>query len=101
MAKKRVYVNDVDAVEYMRAHLTDEERAIADFQTRVICELIDARKEAGISQRQLAELTEMQQPTIAKIEKEITCPQIKTLIKMLLPLGKTLSIVPIPNHMKV
>lgn len=88
-------VFDGDVVEYMRKSLTEEEKAVIDFQTKVICKLIEARKEKGITQRELARLSDMKQPTIAKIEKEITCPQISTLIKLLRPLGKTLDIVPI------
>ena len=95
MNKKSISVEKTDAVEYMRSFLTEEEKTVLDFQTKLICQFIEARKKHGISQRKLAELTEMKQPSIAKIEKEVTCPQINTLIKLLLPLGKTLAVVPI------
>ncbi|MCI9359196.1 MAG: helix-turn-helix domain-containing protein [Lachnospiraceae bacterium] len=36
----------------------------------------------------------VKQPIIARMEKGTTSPQIDTILKILLPLGKTLAIVP-------
>lgn len=57
-------------------------------------EMIKARKEKGISQKKLEELSGVKQPIIARMEKGTTSPQIDTIPKILLPLGKTLAIVP-------
>ena len=61
----------------------------------LIGELIKARQERGISQKQLEELSGVKQPIIARMEKGATNPQINTLIKVLAPLGKTLAVVPL------
>lgn len=74
---------------------TPEEIAESDLRVALILELIDARKEKGISQKELEELTGVKQPVIARLEKGTSIPNVKTLLKLLLPLGKTLKIVPI------
>ncbi len=72
-------------------------KKIVKFNLRValINELVSARKEKGISQKKLEELSGVRQPVIARIEKGITKPQIDTLIKLLSAMGKTLTVVPI------
>ncbi len=40
----------------------------------------------------------MKQPVIARMEKGITSPQIDTILKLLIPPGKTLAVVPLENH---
>ena len=57
-------------------------------------ELIKARNEQGISQKKLEEMSGVKQPIIARIETGKSIPQVSTLIKLLVPLGKTLAIVP-------
>ncbi len=54
--------------------------------------LIRIREEQGISQRQLAALTGIKQPAIARLESGRTAPNINTLKKLLAPLGYTLTI---------
>lgn len=49
-------------------------------------EIIAARKEQGISQRELGKLTGTKQPVIARIE---------ALVKLLAPLEKTIAVVPL------
>ena len=61
----------------------------------LIKELITSRQQLGISQKQLETLSGVKQPMIARIEKGQTNPQLETLLKLLAPLGKTLSIVPL------
>ena len=74
---------------------TPEEIAECDLKMALIGELIKARQERGISQRKLEELSGVKQPVIARMEKGSTTPQIGTVIKVLAPLGKKLTIVPI------
>ncbi len=74
---------------------TPEEIAESDLRVALISELVKARKEKGITQRKLQEMSGVSQPVIARIEKGNISPQIGTLIKMLAPLGKKLAIVPI------
>ena len=86
-----------DALEFMDSFLSDEEIAESDLRADLINELIKARQEKGISQKKLEELSGVKQPVIARMEKGSTNPQIKTVLKILAPLGKTLAIVPIDN----
>ena len=76
---------------------TPEENAESDLRVAIIGELIKARQEQGISQKKLEELSGVKQPVIARMEKGSTSPQLKTVLKVLAPLGKTLAVVPIDN----
>ena len=73
---------------------TQEEIAATDLRVAIISELIRARKELGISQKKLEELSGVKQPVIARIETGKSIPQLDTLLKILGCLGKTLAIVP-------
>lgn len=81
--------------ELEKENFTPEEIAESDLRVALISELVKARKEKGITQRKLQEMSGVSQPVIARIEKGNISPQIGTLIKMLAPLGKKLAIVPI------
>ena len=74
---------------------TPEEIAASDLRAALIGELIKARQEKGISQKQLEEMSGVKQPVIARMEKGKTSPQIDTVLKVLASLGKTLVIVPL------
>lgn len=74
---------------------TPEEIAESNLRVALIGEFIKARQEKGISQKKLEELSGVKQPVIARMEKGITSPQLDTIIKLLVPLGKTLAIVPL------
>ena len=88
--------------DFDRAHYTAEEIAESDMQAALITALVNAREEKGISQRQLEELTVIEQPQIARMERGDANPQLGTLLKVLAPLGKTLAIVPLSgNRMSV
>lgn len=65
---------------------------IDEFKHRLLSELVNARKSVGLSQKQLEILSGIPQTCIARTEKGITDPQLTTLLKMLEPLGFTLSI---------
>lgn len=79
---------------------TPEEIAESDLRVALIGELIKARQEKGISQKQLEELSGVKQPVIARMEKGYTSSQLDTILKLLLPLGKTLAIVPLGKPQK-
>ena len=80
--------------EFEKEFYTPEEIAESDLRVALIGELIKARNEKGISQKKLAEIIGVKQPIIARIETGKSIPQVSTLIKLLVPLGKTLAIVP-------
>ena len=84
-----------DVLEFMNSILTPEEIAESDLRVAIIGEIIKARQEKGISQKKLEELSGVKQPIIARMEKGTTSPKIDTILKVLLPLGKTLAVVPL------
>ena len=77
------------------AYVTPEEREQINFEVALIGKMIEAREAKGLSQRELAELSGVKQPAIARMESMKSTPQIDTLIKVLIPLGYTLEIVPL------
>ena len=81
--------------EVQRQLFTPEEINEGNLRVALIAELIKARQEKGISQKQLEELSGVRQPIIARMEKGSTSPQISTVLKVLFALGKTLAIVPL------
>ena len=78
---------------YKETLLTPEERAEIAIKVALIEEIVNARHETGLSQKQLELASGVKQPVIARLEKGSTDPQLSTLIKILAPLGKTLAIV--------
>lgn len=79
--------------EYDIDVFSDEEKKLMAFQVELVSKIIKKRKELGITQRKLAELTGIKQPAIARIESFRATPQIDTIFKMLQPLGLKLELV--------
>ena len=77
--------------EYRKKMFTPAELAESDLRVKLVGELLKARKAKGITQRQLAELSGVKQPMIARIENFDTMPRIDTLAKLYYPLGLTLT----------
>lgn len=78
--------------------ISPEEREKINFEVDLIGKMIEAREEKGLSQRELAELSGVKQPAIARMESMKSTPQIDTLLKVLVPLGYTLEIVPLRKN---
>ena len=83
--------------EWEKAHFTPEEIAESNLRVALIGELIKARNERGITQKQLEEMSGGSQPVIARLERGATRPKISTVLKLLAPLGKKLAIVPLES----
>lgn len=81
--------------DFDQEHFTPDEIAETDLRVAIITALVQARQEKGISQRQLAEMSHVQQPQIARMERGDANPQLSTILKVLAPLGMTLAVVPI------
>jgi len=77
---------------------TPEEIAESNLRVALIGELIKARKEKGITQKQLEEMSGIKQPVIARMETGKANPQIETVLKVLAPLGMTLAVVPLNEN---
>ena len=74
---------------------TTEEECIIEFEKELIRTLVEIREKQGLSQAELALKCNIKQSSIARMEKAIHSPQIDSLLKILVPLGYTLKIVPI------
>ena len=81
--------------EFEKDIFTPEEIAASDLRVSLVGELIKARQERGITQHKLEELSGVSQPVIARLEKGNTKPQLDTILKILAPLGLTLTVTPI------
>ena len=69
---------------------TPEQIRESDLRVAIIGELIKARNEKKISQRELEELSGVKQPIISRMESGTNSPQLDTVLRLLAPLGKTL-----------
>ena len=78
-------------------NITPEEEAQINFEIELIKAEIEARKNKKITQEQLSKMTGINQPSIARIENRLHSPTVNTLIKLLYPLGYTLTIRQIRN----
>ena len=74
---------------------TEREKMIMDMEYSIITDYIKIRKSSSISQEQLAQETNVIRTTIARIERNMNSPQLKTMLELLEPLGYTLEIVPL------
>jgi DNA-binding XRE family transcriptional regulator len=77
--------------------LMPEERAATDIKIALLGEIINARTNGGLTQKQLEQISGVRQPVIARLEKGVTDPQLSTVIRILAPLGKTLAVVSLEN----
>ena len=74
-------------------NLTPEEEEIINLEKSLISAIVDAREQSGLTQKQLSELCGVKQPVIARLESAVHSPQINSIIKILKPLGYTLTVV--------
>lgn len=78
-------------------NLSEEDEKIIELEKKLIRALVDIREEKGITQTQLAEMCNVRQPMIARLESSAHSPQLDSLLRVLVPLGYTLQIVPLKN----
>lgn len=77
----------------------DEEKDVIELEYNLICDFIKLRKKLGLTQKQMAEEAHTVREMIAVIENGTKHPQINTLIKILKPVGYTLSITKIKKQL--
>lgn len=75
--------------------LSKEELAQIDFKVELMGKIIEIRKELGLTQAEFAQKCNIKQEYLARIERSKSAPQIDTLLKILVPLGYKLDIVPL------
>lgn len=78
-------------------NLTEEDEKVIALEKKLIETMVHIREEKGLTQSQLAKLCDVKQPLIARMESSTHSPQIDSLLRILVPLGYTLQIVPIQN----
>lgn len=73
---------DYSLIEELNSYQEYEKRLL-DLEMNLIDELARLRKDKKLSQKELCEIINFKQPTLAKIEKRKNSPQLSTLIKIL------------------
>lgn len=75
--------------------LNEEDKKIIELEEELIRAMVQIREKRGLTQAQLAEMCDVKQPVIARMEKATHSPRVDSLLKILVPLGYTLQIAPI------
>lgn len=75
--------------------LSPEDRNAIELEKDLMRTIAHIREEKGLTQSQLAEMCNVKQPIIARMESSVHSPQIDSLLKILTPLGYTIQIVPL------
>ena len=78
--------------------LTPEEECVIELEKDLIRTMVQIRESQGLSQAELARKCNVKQPVIARMEKDVHSPQVDSLLKILIPLGYRLQIVPIDDY---
>lgn len=94
LKKKRVLPVSNNQAE-SRKVLSLSKENISHITASFIKEIIHTRHSKGLSQKNLQDISGVRQPVIARLETGETDPQLSTIIKVLHPLGMTISVVPL------
>lgn len=94
MSKLKINPKGSSWDELEKQLFTSEEIAESEVRVAIINEMIKAREENGITQKQLEAMSGIKQPVISRMENGTSDPQLSTVLKILNSLGKTLQIVP-------
>ena len=81
----------------LRAELdiTEEDEQVIRIEKELIETMVKIREEKELTQSELAKLCGVKQPMIARLEKAVHSPQLDSLLRVLVPMGYSLQIVPI------
>ena len=97
--KSSIYVNPEhigsSLNEFLAKNLSKEESKVLEAKAKLLGEIIDARKELKLTQKNLEALSGVKQPMIAKIENGNVNPSLDSLLRVLVSMGKTIKVVPI------
>lgn len=78
--------------------LSQEDWDEVELKVKIVGEILEARKKAGLTQAELENLTGIKQTFIARFENNRMDPQLTTVLKLLRPLGLTLDVVPLNSR---
>ena len=81
--------------EFLNKSLSEEEIKVLEAKAKLLGEIIDARQELKLTQKNLESLSGVKQPMIAKIENGNVNPSLDSLLRLLVSMGKTIKVVPI------
>jgi len=81
--------------------LTAADKAEIEFNINFANALIEAREKSGLTQKQLAQLSGVKQPAISRIERGTISPSIDTFLRVAVPLGYKLALVPINSDIEI
>ena len=95
MSKSKISPMGSSWGELEKQLFTPQEIAESEARVAIINEMIKAREENGITQKQLEAMSGIKQPVISRMEKGASDPQLSTVLKVLSSLGKTIKIVPL------
>lgn len=79
-------------------NISEEDECLIDMQKDLICAMVELREERGLTQEQVAKMCGLKQSAVARLESGIHFPRIDTMMKVLVPLGYTLRIMPIKKR---
>lgn len=82
----------------MEKEYIEREKKLIDIEYNFISDFIKTRKDANLTQQQMADKANVIRTTVARIENLMTSPQLNTLIKLLEPIGYTIKIEPINKN---
>lgn len=88
MSNENLTWNELETEIFTPEEITESRARVA-----IISSIIDARQAKGLSQKELAEITGIKQPAIARLENGHISPSVDTINKILAPLGKRLAVV--------
>jgi len=94
MRKKRVSSENVVGSKIVETSSVSAE-IVKEQEAFVIQEVTETRRSKGLSQNKLQTASGVEQSVIARIEIGETDPKLSTIIRMLIPLGMTLAVVPL------
>lgn len=93
MSNKHLNLDD-DWEDFKKRTMTPPEREELSLRTDIYGEFIRMRDERKMTQKKLAEFLNIKQPVLSRVLNGDSDPRLSTLMKILVPMGKTLSIVP-------
>lgn len=73
----------------------ENEKKVMDKEYELISELIKIREDLNLTQKEVGKLVNINQPSIARFEKNTHSPQLNTLLKVLNVYGYTIDFVKI------
>jgi len=76
----------------------ENKKNLLEQEYHIISELVRLRSAQRMSQKELSEMVDMSQPSLARLESKRISPGIDTMLKLLAPLGYTLEVVPVSKE---